>query len=194
MTIQTASLNVAGGRGLPVPLEPVPHARTRPAPWKPAYWSAPPPEPVEQPVERTVIPAGRATSARRKTTARRSPRPAPRVRFTHEQVQQIADRYAAGTRLDHLAAEHRVSWQKIKETIEQAGGTVRPSGGGHRKGTLTPEQLAEAVCRYQAGEGVESVAADLPVYKDRLAVLLREAGVTIRPPGGPGRRARRART
>ena len=79
------------------------------------------------------------------------------MKYTDEQKQAMAAKYAAGTRLKDLADEYHVSIPTMSKYVRAGGGTVRKPGKVSTK-TVSEAYVVEAV----AEPVVESARTILP--------------------------------
>lgn len=89
-------------------------------------------------------------------------------------------------------------WRDLQERI--AATPTRPHLPGQdarkprSKRFLRPEDVANLVHRYEAGETTQQIGDRLGISKTRVATILREQGVTIRRQGLNGEQVREAAT
>lgn len=97
----------------------------------------------------------------------RRPKPLP--------VDEIAEAYNEGARLEDFAEEYDVSYDTVRRRLLKAGYEIRPPG--HQEVDLPVEEI---VSRYERGEHLRQIAEDYPVSHETIRQRLLDAGVDIR--------------
>jgi hypothetical protein len=109
--------------------------------------------------------------------------------FTPEQTADIVQRYNLGESTTSLAEAYGSNHATIWRTLDREGVKMRPVGSppttGSRRPAFTPEQEADVVRRYQAGESMESIATAHHTFATTVRRALLRNNVVIRHRGAP---------
>lgn len=73
--------------------------------------------------------------------------------------------------------------ERIAESSPRPRSSEQDAPKPRSKRFLSPEDVADIICRYQAGETTQQVGTRYGISKTRVATVLREQGVTIRRQG-----------
>lgn len=187
--IYTSSLNVAGGRGLPVPLTNQTHHVRVKVSSAPAF------------LQRTVAELSaldkpdlrRVKRTPRVKAKRQPPTPPPAPVATTVDVQRLAADYTGGLSLRQAGSNHGLGEVRTRRFLEAAGITIRCVGWNGKVGNpMPPAQLDNAAlcAEYEAGASLRDIAAKWHTDRARVSSILRASGVTVRPARG----TREART
>ncbi|WP_433227569.1 helix-turn-helix domain-containing protein [Actinomadura formosensis] len=100
---------------------------------------------------------------------------------------ELREWYEAGESIRGLARALGVSSNAVKMRLAQAGTTLRSREQPHRRRMVLPVPSPVLRRRYEAGESLYDLAAELGVVPATVKLRLLEAGTTMRPVGGPPR-------
>ncbi|KQR86530.1 hypothetical protein ASF96_09210 [Microbacterium sp. Leaf179] len=89
----------------------------------------------------------------------------------------MIERYEAGEMSTTLAVEFGVAKTTILAILREAS-VVR------RRQSLTPQQVTDASALYESGRSLSQVAAKMSLKQDTIRLVLKAAGVKLRPPTG----------
>ena len=116
---------------------------------------------------------------------RHSPAPAPAAdrpdrqrRLGPDDIGRLVAGYNAGATAKDLAAEYGIHRRTVAAHLERAGVLRR------RQGLVDPAKVREAGELYEQGWSTDRLAAHYRLSQHSVNVALRQAGITIRPPGG----------
>ena len=118
----------------------------------------------------TMVPSGPKTAKTR--TQRRVCR-----RLEPSKVEELIQGYSQGIPVDELAGRFLVDQSTVQKH-------ARRHGLPRRSPRLGPNQTAEAVGLYLAGQSLAKLSKHFGVATDTVALALRRAGVTLRPRRG----------
>lgn len=95
---------------------------------------------------------------------------------------KIVASYRAGETLAVIGRRHSFSQNKVQRLLVAAGESTRPRGP--RASSLSAEQVAEVMQRYEAGESMGALAASYLVSYGCIRKQLLATGTVLRPRGG----------
>lgn len=107
-------------------------------------------------------------------------------RLTQEQRQQVQDLWNQGKKMREIAPQFGITPAGVARILRKAGAERRPTGVASR---ITPEQWAEMIERYQAGEQTARILETYGASKGHFMRVLRRNGVPVRVKGGYGEAA-----
>jgi len=101
---------------------------------------------------------------------------------------EMAELYRSGLTYPEVGAHFGVGGVAVKRFLLRYAPEHRPRRSGRRRGVGTVPPRLELLARYQAGETLSEIAADIGRSRERVSVLLQRCGEDYSPRRGRPRK------